>query len=136
MGIEGISHITFVVRDLERMSLFLCHGLGAQEIYDSHKKNHSISQEKFFLLNGTWIATMKGEPPSTRSYGHLAFKVSQEALPDFQSRLLQLGVEFMPPRPRIEGEGLSLYFYDFDNHLFELHTGTLEERLHRYSHEA
>ena len=30
------------------------------------------------------------------------------------------------------GEGRSLYFYDDDNHLFELHTGTLEERLQRY----
>jgi len=33
----------------------------------------------------------------------------------------------------VDGEGESLYFYDFDNHLFELHTGTLEERLARYS---
>ncbi len=30
------------------------------------------------------------------------------------------------------GEGRSLYFHDHDNHLFELHTGTLEERLARY----
>ncbi len=33
------------------------------------------------------------------------------------------------------GEGHSLYFYDHDNHLFELHTGTLEERLARYAQE-
>lgn len=32
----------------------------------------------------------------------------------------------------MEGEGRSLYFYDYDNHLFELHTGTLTERLKRY----
>lgn len=30
-------------------------------------------------------------------------------------------------------EGGSLYFYDFDNNLFELHTRTLEQRLERYS---
>ena len=36
-------------------------------------------------------------------------------------------------RNRVEGEGESLYYYDFDNHLFELHTGTLEQRLHRYA---
>jgi len=47
--------------------------------------------------------------------------------------LRKLGVEIGPPRHRVEGEGESLYFYDFDNHLFELHTGTLEERLARYS---
>jgi len=39
------------------------------------------------------------------------------------------------PRPRIDGEGESLYFYDFDNHLFELHSGTLEERLASYAAE-
>nr|EHU9844980.1 FosX/FosE/FosI family fosfomycin resistance thiol transferase [Listeria monocytogenes] len=43
-----------------------------------------------------------------------------------------LGVEIKPERPRVQGEGSSIYFYDFDNHLFELHTGTLEERLKRY----
>jgi hypothetical protein len=37
----------------------------------------------------------------------------------------------MSEGPRVEGEGRSLHFYD-DNHLFELHTGTLEERLERY----
>ena len=27
---------------------------------------------------------------------------------------------------------LVLYFYDDDNHLFEIHTGTLAQRLERY----
>jgi hypothetical protein len=36
------------------------------------------------------------------------------------------------PRPRVPGEGRSIYFYDYDSHLFELHTGTLGERLSRY----
>ncbi len=35
-------------------------------------------------------------------------------------------------RSRVEGEGRSLYFYDYDNHLFELHTGTLFQRLQKY----
>jgi catechol 2,3-dioxygenase-like lactoylglutathione lyase family enzyme len=38
---KGISHITFIVRDLERMAVFLCQGLGAKEIYDSTRKNFS-----------------------------------------------------------------------------------------------
>lgn len=37
-----------------------------------------------------------------------------------------------PERSRIIGEGRSIYFYDFDNLLFELHTGTLSERLACY----
>ncbi|MEZ0169228.1 FosX/FosE/FosI family fosfomycin resistance thiol transferase [Microvirga sp. TS319] len=41
-------------------------------------------------------------------------------------------LELRESRPRVDGEGHSLYFYDHDNHLFELHTGTLDERLERY----
>ena len=33
-------------------------------------------------------------------------------------------------------ERQSLSFHDFDNHLFELHTGTLDERLARYAQPA
>jgi fosfomycin resistance protein FosX len=133
MQVEAVSHITFIVRDLERMATFLCEGLGAQEVYDSQRQNFSLSHEKFFVLGETWLVAMEGEPPTERSYRHLAFKVSLEDLPKFESRLQALGTELVQPRPRVKGEGESLYFYDFDNHLFELHTGTLEQRLQRYN---
>ena len=136
MNIDGIIHITFIVSDLERMAKFLCEGLGATEVYDSKNRSYSISREKFFVLGDVWIATMEGEPPLQRSYHHVAFKVSASDLPKFEAKLRMLGVEVKPPRPRVDGEGLSLYFYDFDNHLFELHTGTLEQRLQRYGSES
>ena len=133
MQVQGISHITFIVRDLERMRTFLCDGLGAEEVYDSRAKNYSLSREKFFILGGVWLAAMEGVPPAERTYRHLAFKVSEEELPEFEARIRSIGVDVKEPRPRVEGEGRSLYFYDFDNHMFELHTGTLEERLKRYA---
>jgi len=133
MPVESVSHITFVVRDVDRMAKFLCEGLGAEEVYDSKAKNFSLSREKFFLLGGTWIAAMEGASPSERTYRHLAFKVPEHELPEFEKRLRALGAEVKAPRPRVEGEGNSLYFYDFDNHLFELHSGTLEQRLQRYA---
>ncbi|WP_371437449.1 FosX/FosE/FosI family fosfomycin resistance hydrolase [Polaromonas sp.] len=136
MPIEGVSHITFIVRDLDRMAELLCEGLGAQEVYDSKAKNFSLSREKFFVLGGTWIAAMEGASPAERSYRHLAFKVSEQEPPEFERRLRALGAEVKAPRPRVEGEGRSLYFYDFDNHLFELHTGTLAQRLQRYAEGA
>lgn len=132
---EGISHITFIVRDLERMAAFLCEGLGAKEVYDGASRNFSLSREKFFVLGGVWLAAMEGDPPAKRSYQHVAFAVDESDLPAYQARLQALGVEVRPPRSRVEGEGMSLYFYDFDNHLFELHSGTLEQRLARYSAE-
>ena len=129
---EGISHITFIVRDLKRMTAFLCDGLGAQEVYDSSGRNFSLSREKFFVLGGIWMAAMEGDPPAERSYQHVAFRVGESELPLYQARLESVGAEVRPSRPRVDGEGLSLYCYDFDNHLFELHTGTLEQRLARY----
>jgi catechol 2,3-dioxygenase-like lactoylglutathione lyase family enzyme len=130
---EGISHLTFICRDIEQMARMLVEGLGAREVYDSHAEQFSLSREKFFLLGGVWLAVMEGEPPAARSYQHVAFAVSEADLPDYRARLEAVGVEICPPRPRVEGEGESLYFHDFDNHLFELHTGTLEQRLARYS---
>ena len=133
MQVQGLSHITFIVRDLERMKTFLCDGLGAEEVYDSSAKNYSVSREKFFVLGGVWLAAMEGVPPAERTYRHLAFKVSEDELREFEVRLRAIGVDVKEPRPRVEGEGSSLYFYDFDNHMFELHTGTLDERLKRYA---
>jgi catechol 2,3-dioxygenase-like lactoylglutathione lyase family enzyme len=133
MKIEGLSHVTFVVEDLERMAIFLCEGLGAEEVYDSKAKNYSVSREKFFVLGRVWIVAMQGNSLKERSYRHLAFKIDEKDIKDYEIRLKAIGVEIIPSRKRVDGEGRSLYFYDFDNHLFELHTGTLEQRLERYS---
>ena len=133
MDIKGVSHITFIVRDLERMATFLCEGLGAREVYDSRARNFSLSREKFFTLGGLWLAAMEGEPPAQRTYQHVAFKVSQADLPFYAAKLEAIGVEIRPPRERRDGEGESLYFYDYDNHLFELHAGSLERRLEWYA---
>jgi fosfomycin resistance protein FosX len=135
MTIHRINHITFIVKDLQKMTLLLCEGLGANEVYDSEARNFSISREKFFMLGDIWIAAMEGAPPVERSYQHIAFEVAEEDLLEYEIRLKSIGVLIEPPRPRVAGEGLSLYFYDFDNHLFELHSGTLQERLARYRSE-
>jgi catechol 2,3-dioxygenase-like lactoylglutathione lyase family enzyme len=131
MTIQGISHLTFIVRDLERTSKLFCEALGAQEVYDSGERQFSLSREKFLVLGGVWLAFMQGEPIE-RSYRHVAFAVNDDKFAHYQSRLIEAGVEMKPSRARVEGEGRSLYFYDFDNNLFELHTGTLEGRLERY----
>lgn len=85
------------------------------------------------MLGGVWIATMEGDPLRGRSFGHVAFAIDAEDLPGYRARLEALGVEIRPTRPRIEGEGASLYFYDFDDHLLELHAGTLDEHLAAYT---
>ena len=130
--IEGLSHITFIVRDLDRTSSFLSGIFDAKEIYSSGDATFSISREKFFLIGGMWIAIMEGESLQERTYNHVAFKIPDEQFDEYKERVRALDVEVREGRGRVKGEGRSLYFHDYDNHLFELHTGTLEQRLERY----
>ena len=132
MTVEGLSHITLIVQNLERTAGFLSSVLGAKEVYSSGEKTFSLSKERFFLLGGIWIAIMEGSEVSGRTYDHIALKIPESQFENYRQRLEKANVEFRQGRQRIQGEGLSLYFYDYDNHLFELHTGTLEERLRAY----
>jgi catechol 2,3-dioxygenase-like lactoylglutathione lyase family enzyme len=101
-------------------------------VYDSGDQTFSLSKERFFLMGDLWIAIMEGEPLPTKTYNHIAFKIDERDYETYLSKLRPLNVEIREGRPRIEGEGRSIYFYDYDNHLFELHTGTLDDRLKQY----
>jgi len=129
--ISGISHITFIVKDLDKASKFFKEIFEAEEIYSSEGKGFSISEERFFLINDLWIAVMEGKE-TEKSYNHIAFKIDESDCEKYLNRIEGLGLEIRTGRKRIDGEGNSIYFYDYDNHLFELHTGTLETRLLSY----
>ena len=51
----GISHLTFIVKDLERSALFFKHIFDATEVYSSGDNTFSIAREKFFLINDEYI---------------------------------------------------------------------------------
>lgn len=91
-----------------------------------------IVQEKIFLINHLWIVLMEGNSLKEKTYNHIAFKIKPEDFDQYVKRIKQLGLEIKEGRPRVAAESKSIYFYDFDNHLFELHTGTLEKRLKGY----
>ena len=50
--VKGLSHITFIVRDLDRMEDRLAKVLGARRVYDSGEVTFSPSKERFFLVGG------------------------------------------------------------------------------------
>ncbi len=129
--IQGISHITFIVKDINKTKILLEEIFDAKEIYSSDGKEFSISKEKFFLINDIWIAIMEGEEID-RSYNHIAFKIRTSDYNMYLNKIKKLGLEIKEDRNRVKGEGKSIYFYDYDNHLFELHTGVLEDRLENY----
>ena len=78
------------------------------------------------------LRMMQGEPPP-RSYQHVAFKIAAAEFDAACACVAAAGLEIRPGRPRVEGEARSLYFYSPEGHLFELHTGALDERLARYA---
>ena len=75
---------------------------------------------------------MEGSSLPERTYNHLAFQITEADFDNYVTKIKEAGVEIRDGRPRANGEGRSIYFYDFDNHLFELHAGSLNERLERY----
>jgi len=124
--ILGISHITFVVTDLDRTAAFLKEIFAAEEVFTN-------STTKYFRINDLWLALNRGEPHSERTYNHVAFAIQDADFEKFVERIQNVGAEIMQGRARHDGESRSVYFYDYDNNLFELHTGTLENRLTHYS---
>ena len=134
--IEGLSHITLVVSDLEKSERLIIEVLGGKKIYASGKKQFSISKEIFFDVQGIWLVLMEGKSLAEKTYNHIAFKIDGANLAKTETAIKELGLEIKPSRDRAAEEAKSIYFYDYDNHLFELHTGTLEERLRYYKQET
>ena len=48
--IDGLSHITFIVSDLDKMEVILMKVLDAKKIYDSGDRTYSLSKERFFNI--------------------------------------------------------------------------------------
>lgn len=131
-----ISHMTFIVRNLDKATPFFETIFDAKEIYSSGEDIFSIAQEKFFLYDDLWSTLMRGVSLPAKTYNHTAFKIEESEYDDYLGKINALGLEMKTGRSRVIGEVNSIYFYDFDNHLFELHTGTLEERLNCYRKES
>lgn len=127
-----ISHMTFIVKDLPKSAHMWKKLFGAKEVYQSGENTFSLSKEMFLVVDGLWVALMEGNSLKERTYNHIAFQITDSEVETCLVKLQELGLEVEKGRSRVEGEGKSIYFYDYDNHLLELHTGTLEERLERY----
>ena len=88
--VQGLSHLTFIVRDLDRMESILTTILGARRVYDSGDETFSLSRERFFLIGGSpgdpdapapiWVAIMEGDELPSRTYNHVAFKIAEDGL--------------------------------------------------------
>lgn len=128
MNIQAINHLCFSVSDLDKSIAFY------QDVFEA-KLRVKGRRLAYFDLNGLWIAlNQEGieHQSIARSYTHIAFSISEEEFEAVFRRLEELQVNMFSGRPRDEKDKKSIYFVDPDGHMFEFHTGTLEDRLDYY----
>ena len=111
---DSISHIALVVADPARTAR-LFEGLFATKIVS--RVDADGHDETFFNLGNTWFALVKGTPQRERSGDHVAFHATDAELHATAEKLKAKNMEFILAR-----SDSSLYFFDYDNHVFELDT--------------
>jgi catechol 2,3-dioxygenase-like lactoylglutathione lyase family enzyme len=120
--IQGISHITLAVKDLEASFAFYVNVLGLRPVARWYKGAYLEAGEDWICL-ALDSGTRTGPLPE---YTHLAFAIDSSQFADAVERLRRAGA-FSWQQNRSPGD--SFYFLDPDGHKLEIHVSNLEERL-------
>ncbi|MFG6149315.1 metallothiol transferase FosB [Halobacillus sp. B23F22_1] len=127
--IKGLNHFLFTVSDLQT-SIDFYEKVFEAELLVKGKRT------AYFDLHGMWLA-LNQEDNLTRpsSYTHIAFSIEEYEFDDVLRKLEKHNVNILPGRKRDERDKRSIYFTDPDGHMFEFHTGTIEDRINYYKEE-
>lgn len=121
--LEAISHVALVVKDPARTAALFHDLFSARVLEREDEEGHS---ETFVRLGGIWIVLVGAPVQRARTGDHIAFRVTPEILEATAARLQAMGREFIRAR-----SNRALYFFDYDDHVFELDTEDLDEELGR-----
>ena len=121
--LEAISHIALVVKDPARTAALFHDLFGARAVEREDEDGHL---ETFLRLAGTWIVLVDAPAQRVRTGDHIAFRVTPEILEATAAKLQAMGREFIRAR-----SDRALYFFDDDDHVFELDTEDLDSQLGR-----
>jgi hypothetical protein len=119
--LDTISHIALIVKDSSRTAALFKNLFGAAILVRKDADGH---EETYVKLGRTWFVLVQAEVDRLRSGDHIAFSVSKSTLLETAENLRKMNVEFFLAR-----SDTALYFFDYDNHVFELDTSDLEREL-------
>jgi catechol 2,3-dioxygenase-like lactoylglutathione lyase family enzyme len=117
--LESLSHITLVVKDPARTAALFHELFGAQTAERVDEEGHL---ETVMGLGGTRIVLVGAPVQRARTGDHIAFHATPQTLEATAARLQTMGREFIRAR-----SGRALSFFDYDDHLFELDSGDIED---------
>ncbi|MFZ0550252.1 MAG: VOC family protein [Steroidobacteraceae bacterium] len=116
--LESISHVALVVQDPVRTATLFQDLFGARTLEREDDEGH---RETFVRLGGIWIVLVGAPVQRVRTGDHIAFQATPEIL---EARLQTMGREFIRAR-----SNRALYFFDYDDHVFELGTEDIDKEL-------
>ena len=116
-----IAHVALIVRDPARTAAFLRELFEAPVLRRTDEDGHD---ETFIRLGVTWFALVGADVKRERTGDHIAFRVAPETIRAISDKLKSQGCEYI-----LSKSGASLYFFDFDNHVFELDSSDQEREL-------
>ena len=119
--LDTISHIALIVKDSSRTATLF------KDLFDAAivpRKEADGHDETYVRLGRTWFVLVQAEGVRPRTGDHIAFSVSKSTLLETAEKLKKMDVEFFLAR-----SDTALYFFDYDNHVFELDTTDLEHAL-------
>jgi catechol 2,3-dioxygenase-like lactoylglutathione lyase family enzyme len=119
--LESISHIALVVRDPARTATLFHDLFGARAVERKDEEGHL---ETFVKVAGTWIVLVGAPVQRARTGDHIAFHATPEILEATIAKLETMGREFIRAR-----SNKALYFFDYDDHVFELDTEDIDREL-------
>lgn len=119
--LDSISHIALVVKDPARTAALFHDLFSARAVEREDDDGH---HETFVKLGGSWIVLVGAPVERTRTGDHIAFHTTPEVLEATVAKLQTMGREFIRAR-----SDTALYFFDYDDHVFELDTESLDMEL-------
>jgi len=117
--LDSISHIALAVANPTR-TVALFRDLFDAKVVD--RVDEDGHHETLLRLGGVWIVVVAAAVRPVRTGDHIAFRTTVQVLESTVAKLEAMGREYIRAR-----SNKALYFFDYDDHVFELDAEDTQE---------